>query len=192
MKYEMPSGLVISRIEHALLVSSGGGTASHAVRAHTHTNSYIFKNWATLCCFQINHHSFLSHKKRAAIYQLMLKHYKIKKNHQIWFSVTFAWQIFFLSFHRHVTASTLKIHQQQEQPPDKTFPFPLMAFVFDHVTRLGLGAISPSGPSGNCLSQKGCTLGGRRGAEPLPSSHTFTSKGNSGRGLPSRQGCLMP
>lgn len=76
----------------------------------------------------------------------------------------------FLSFQRHVTASRLKIHQQQQQPPDKTFPFLLMAFVFDHVTRLGLGAMSPTGPSGNWLSQKGCSLKGRRGGGAVPSS----------------------
>lgn len=98
----------------------------------------------------------------------------------------------FLSFRRHVTASTLKIHQQQQQPPDKTFPFLLMAFLFDHVTRLGLGAMSPTGPSGNWLSQKGCTLEGRRGEEPLPSSLLSPAKATQVEDYPPDKVVLTP
>lgn len=66
--------------------------------------------------------------------------------------LSFSQQIFSLSFQRHVTASRLKIHQQQRKPRNKTFPFLLMAFVFEHVTCLGLAAMSLTAPSGNRLN----------------------------------------
>jgi len=52
---------------------------------------------------------------------------------------------------RHVTGE-LKI-QQQQPPPNKTFPFLLMAFVFAHVTHLGPAAMSQT--SGNRIRQTG-------------------------------------
>ncbi len=97
----------------------------------------------------------------------------------------------FPSFQRHVTASRLKIHQQQ-QPPDKTFPFLLMAFVFDHVTRLGLGAMSPTAPSGNWLRQKGLLSRGKEGGGTASQLTTLTNSGNSSRRLHSRLGWSEP
>lgn len=97
---------------------------------------------------------------------------------QIWTSVIFMRD--FLSSQHHFTATRLKIHQWQQNRTWQNISIPAMAFVFDHVTGLGLGAMSPSG---NRRSPKSSSLEGA-GEE----THNFTSDGNWGSGSPTRQG----
>lgn len=73
MKYDKSSGLVISRIElsqYQVFKGTVGLCCLYTQKCglicfltcHKPRHSYIFRNWDTLPCFQINHHSFLSHK----------------------------------------------------------------------------------------------------------------------------------
>lgn len=64
-----------------------------------------------------------------------------------------------------------------------------MAFVFDHVTRLGLGAMSPTGPVWEQAQPKGFLSGGTEGGGGGGTASqlaTLTSHGNSGGALPSK------
>lgn len=50
-----------------------------------------------------------------------------------------------------------------------------MAFVFEHVTCLGLPAMSLTAPSGNQLNQESCSLEEKTGEEPFP-AHYFNQQ----------------
>lgn len=84
------------------------------------------------------------------------------KNDQTWISVIFTGHFVFLSFLRHFSASRLKIHQKKKlQPPDKTFPFLLMAFVLQPCDPSGAGCHvsdcpvwEPAQPNGAALQRK--------------------------------------
>lgn len=164
MKYDKPEKcfLFFLRGSLSLLVTAGLGRM-HNMRINwlvwdnCPRCRYFFKS-----CIRISHVSCWAiadviHRSRRRLK-------KVKENHQTWFYVIFIWQIFLL-LQCYITALQVKnTPTAAKEPPDKTFPFLLTAFVFYHVTPSGAGChVSRLAPSGNGLGQESCSPEGRKG-----------------------------